>query len=272
MQTCVVGGWLATKAPIAAAEAFGAGAWPVLARMRCPRRPGPRRRCRRRGRSGRALSWAVRHQWWVCGACRRRYARRWPASSAAGSIFGSPLRVTGVSSARMRRRGRSARWTMAPASTARYGRPMEPRRLQLLRVGSRITRAGDVLIPAVLAGMSLTEIWMERFVAPPGVHGPRGLQTAGALLMTLSLGWRRRYPVAVLACVTIGAAVEWPWEGVHDQLSVEAWLAVLLAYYSVGAHVEPRRGLRAIAIGMVPLLVLDVTSAIDRQHTAVSGG
>src|SRR3954470_8461284 len=127
---------------------------------------------------------------------------------------------------------------MASARSARYGRPMEPRRLQLLRVGSRITRAGDVLIPVVLAAMSLAEIWTGRFVEPPGFHGPRGLQTAGALVMTVSLGWRRRYPVAVLACVTIGAAVEWPWEGAHDQLSIEAWFAVLLAYYSVGAHVE----------------------------------
>jgi signal transduction histidine kinase len=149
---------------------------------------------------------------------------------------------------------------------------MESRRLRLLRVGSRITRVGDVLIPAVLAAMSLTEIWIERFAAPPGFHGPRGLQTAGALLMTVSLGWRRRYPVAVLACVTIGAAVEWPWERVYDQLSVEAWLAVLLAYYSVGAHVESRRGLCAIGIGMLPLLTLDVVSAIGGQHTAVSGG
>jgi len=43
---------------------------------------------------------------------------------------------------------------------------MERRRLRLLRVGSLVTRAGDVLIPAVLAGMSLTEIWIDRFAQP----------------------------------------------------------------------------------------------------------
>src|SRR5438045_1884017 len=123
---------------------------------------------------------------------------------------------------------------------------MERHRLRLTGMGSRITRASDVLIPAVLAGMSLTEIWIERF-AQPGFHGPRGVQTVGALLMTASLGWRRRYPVAVLACVTIGAGVEWSWDRASGQVSLEAFLSILIAYYSVGAHVELRRGVRVIA-------------------------
>src|SRR3954466_2372275 len=134
---------------------------------------------------------------------------------------------------------------MAPASVARYGRLMERRRLRLLHVGSLITRANDVLIPVVLVGMSLTEIWIDRF-EQPGFLGPRGVQTVGALLATVSLGWRRRYPVAVLACVTIGAVIEWPWNRTAGQVSLEAWLAILVAYYSVGAHVDTRRGVRVI--------------------------
>src|SRR3954471_4353553 len=175
----------------------------------------------------------------VCGM-RRRYARRWPASSAGGSGFASPPRVTPLFPPRMRSGWRSAHRAMAPARAGRYARIVERRRLRLTGVGSRITRAGDVLIPVALAGMSLTEIWIARF-AQPGFHGPRGVQTVGALLMTVSLGWRRRYPVAVLACVTLGAAVEWPWGRASGQVSLEAFLAIVIAYYSVGAHVERRR-------------------------------
>jgi signal transduction histidine kinase len=161
---------------------------------------------------------------------------------------------------------------MAQALQARYGRIMECR-LRLVRMGSRITRATDVLIPMVLAGMSLTEIWIERF-AQPGFHGARGMQTVGALLMTVSLGWRRHYPVAVLACVTIGAGVEWPWNHTAGQVSLEAWLAILIAYYSVGAHLGTRCGVRVIALGMLPLLAADVFDLIGGDHsaTALSGG
>jgi len=159
---------------------------------------------------------------------------------------------------------------MAQALQARYGRIVEPR-LRLLRVGSRITRANDVLIPAVLAGMSLTESWIERF-AQPGFHGPRGVQTVGALFMTVSLGWRRRYPVAVLACVTIGAGVEWPWGRASGQVSLEAFLAIVIAYYSVGAHVERRRGLRMIVLAMLPLMVADLANAVAGYRSVSDGG
>src|SRR4051794_3456686 len=159
---------------------------------------------------------------------------------------------------------------MAVARVARYGRRVEPGRLRL-RMGSRVTRIGDVLIPAVVAAMSLTEIWIERF-AQPGFHGPRGVQTAAALLIAVSLGWRRRYPVAVLACVTIGAGVEWPWDRASGQGSLEAFLAIVIAYYSVGAHVKLRRGVRAIAIAMLPLVIADVANAVAGDPSVSSGG
>jgi signal transduction histidine kinase len=160
---------------------------------------------------------------------------------------------------------------MALARAARYGRIVERRRLRLTDVGSRITRAGDVLIPVVLAAMSLTEIWVERF-ARPGFDGPRGVQTIGALVMTVSLGWRRRYPVAVLACVTLGAGVEWPWVRASGQVSLEAWFSILIAYYSVGAHVDTRRGTRVIALAMLPLLAADIANAVAGYRSVSEGG
>jgi signal transduction histidine kinase len=158
---------------------------------------------------------------------------------------------------------------MASPSAGRYGRIMERGRLGLMDAGSRITRASDLLIPGVLAGMSLTEIWIERF-ADPGFAGPRALQTIGALVMTVSLGWRRRSPVAVLVCVTIGVLVEWPWQRASGQVSLEAWISLLLGYYSVGAHIDPRQGLRAIGIAMLPLLAADVVNALA-GHRLLSG-
>jgi signal transduction histidine kinase len=158
---------------------------------------------------------------------------------------------------------------MASPSAGRYGRIMERRRLGRMGGGSRITRASDLLIPGVLAGMSLTEIWIQRF-ADPGFAGPRALQMIGALVMTVSLGWRRRFPVAVLACVTIGVLVEWPWQRASGQVSLEAWISLLFAYYSVGAHLEPRQGLRAIGIAMLPLLAADLANALA-GHRLLSG-
>src|SRR4051812_45320748 len=151
-----------------------------------------------RRRCGRALDLALPPACGVGVACGGRYARRWPPASAGGSIFDSPPGVTRCSSARMRRPSRSAQGAMAPPRTARYGRPMEPHRIRLLRVGSHITRVGDVLIPVVLAGMSLTEIWIERFVQP-GFHRPRGGETGGGVFMAGLPGWRGRHPGAVLA-------------------------------------------------------------------------
>jgi signal transduction histidine kinase len=90
--------------------------------------------------------------------------------------------------------------------------------------------------------------------------------------MTVSLGWRRRFPVAVLVCVTTGVLVEWPWQRASGQVSLEAWISLLVAYYSVGAHIEPRRGVRAIAIAMLPLLAADVANTVAGYRTLSNDG
>src|SRR3954454_6157672 len=158
---------------------------------------------------------------------------------------------------------------MALGPPGGYGRAMK-RWERLARLGTQIA---DVAIPGTLALLALNDIWGAPLTSPL-FHGPRGVQTAGALLMTVALGWRRRYPVAVLACVTIGAVIEWQWNRIAGQVSLEAWLSILVAYYSVGAHVGTRRGVRVIAVGMLPLLTADVANAIGGHHsaTAISSG
>jgi hypothetical protein len=56
---------------------------------------------------------------------------------------------------------------------------------RLIQFGTRIS---DVAIPAVLAALALNDIWGTPLSSPP-FQGPRGVQTAGALLMTIPLGW-----------------------------------------------------------------------------------
>jgi signal transduction histidine kinase len=129
----------------------------------------------------------------------------------------------------------------------------------------RIVRLSDVLIPGVLAALALNDIWGAP-LASPEFRGPRLLQTAGALVMTVPLGWRRRYPIAVLACVTVGAAVEWPWMRSQGQLSFEAFMAVLIAAYSIGAHAPLRRGAQALTLAMLLTLAADIADSIAGYH------
>src|SRR3954447_5359582 len=156
----------------------------------------------------------------------------------------------------------SIRGGMAPVAARRYGRAMT-RWEMLLRLGTRI---GDVAIPAVLAALALNDIWGAPLSSPP-FQGPRGVQTAGALLMTIPLGWRRRYPIAVLFCALAGAAVEWPWMRSEGQLSFEAFITALVAWYSVGAHADPRWGPRAALLAAVPLVAAGVADDIAGYHS-----
>src|SRR5919108_2837023 len=144
---------------------------------------------------------------------------------------------------------------------------MERGRLSLARLGTYVVNAGDVVIPAVLAGMAVYEIWGTT-LADPGLRGPRVVQTIGALLMIVPLGWRRRFPVAVLVCALVGAAVEWPWLRSSGQLSFEAFVVVLVVAYSVGAHAEVRRGMIALGAMLVVVAVADIADTVAGYHEA----
>src|SRR3954464_2108708 len=144
---------------------------------------------------------------------------------------------------------------------------MERGRLSPARLGAHIVSAGDVLLPTVLAGMAMYEIWVAT-LARPGFAGPRGVQTAGALLMIVALGWRRRYPAAVALCALAGAAVEWPWLRSTGQLSVEAFIVVLVVFYSVGAHSELRPGLLALGVVVVAIAAADIADTVAGYHAA----
>lgn len=123
---------------------------------------------------------------------------------------------------------------------------MEKRRASLVLLGRRATGLADWLVPALLLASSLWEVW-GGMPFPPGIAGPRGLESAAAVLYCAGLPLRRRAPLLVLALVLAGNAAQAPYVGPSQQTSLEGFLALLLAVYSVGAHAPRRAGLAAVA-------------------------
>src|SRR2546430_13325105 len=85
------------------------------------------------------------------------------------------------------------------------------------------------------------ELWVT---APAGltITGGRGVAAIVLALITLPLAWRRRAPLAVLFIVS-GAVLTGSLIAHHGNgMPLSAFLALILAFYSVGAHCDDRRG------------------------------
>jgi signal transduction histidine kinase len=112
-------------------------------------------------------------------------------------------------------------------------------------------QAADTALAGLLACLAQVEFWT---VGDP--DGPRALVAVTALVMMLSLVWRRRAPVAVasvvMAALTVLALAS-------DTLDVTVFpiAAVVLAMYSVAAHCELRGALIGAAVVLVPAFVLE---------------
>jgi hypothetical protein len=128
-----------------------------------------------------------------------------------------------------------------------------------LAVQDRAARWADWLIALGLAGWAQYEIWVHPLVkADDGIPGPRPINAALFVLITVPLAWRRRAPLAVVSIVAAAAAVQ----AVFFDRSTQLWLAVLIALYSVAAHGQGRDALLGGA------LVAAGTLAIDIRHLA----
>ena len=103
----------------------------------------------------------------------------------------------------------------------------------------------------LLACLAQVEVWI---VGDP--DGPRPLVAFAALVMTLSLAWRRRAPVAVAAVVMAALTVLALVSNTPD-VTVFGIAAVVLAMYSVAAHCELRGALVGAAVVLVPAFVLE---------------
>jgi signal transduction histidine kinase len=109
----------------------------------------------------------------------------------------------------------------------------------------------DIALPLFLAVVASLELALTE-----EVEGPAGVAVAFALLTTLPLIWRRRYPVALLAWILAWFAIA---DGFYNFADVAGspFAALLLATYGAGAYTD-RRGawisaglLAAFLVGLV---------------------
>src|SRR2546423_7578576 len=109
-----------------------------------------------------------------------------------------------------------------------------------MRVRAAIDRWADGAVALALTGWTQFDLWKH---APATMHvvGGRGVLSVLLLLVTLPLAVRRRTPSATLL-IAAGALVVAAFLVSHSQgIPFEVFLAVLLAFYSVGAHCDDRR-------------------------------
>jgi signal transduction histidine kinase len=126
--------------------------------------------------------------------------------------------------------------------------------------------AGDVcdaVLALVLAGTAQYEIWV-RPLFDDGIPGPRLANSVLLLLVTVPLAWRRRAPTVVFALVfaSVGLQVSLIDQTRSDQPPFQEWFALLVVWYSLGAHAERRRAIVAGAAGGVVFVGGDLVNLL----------
>jgi signal transduction histidine kinase len=126
-----------------------------------------------------------------------------------------------------------------------------------MRFRAVIDRWGDGAVAFAFAVWSQLDLWKH---APAAMHvvGGRGVLSVLVLLVTLPLAIRRRAPAATLltaACALVVAALLVS----HSQgIPVGVFLAMLLAFYSVGAHCDDRRSALVGAVALAAIAAADL--------------
>jgi signal transduction histidine kinase len=126
-----------------------------------------------------------------------------------------------------------------------------------MRVRAAIDRWADLVVALALASLAQLEVWGHA-PAKLQVVGGRGVLAVLALLITLPLALRRRAPAATLLTAA-GALVVVAMLVSHSQgIPVEVFIAILLAFYSVGAHCDDRRSLAVAAAAVAAIATADL--------------
>ena len=126
-----------------------------------------------------------------------------------------------------------------------------------MRVRNAIDRFGDGAVAFALAGWTQLDLWAH---APAAMHavGGRGVLSGLLLLVTLPLAVRRRMPAVTLLAAT-GALVLGAFLVRHSNgVPVGFFLAMLLAFYSVGAHDDDRRSLFVGGVAVAAIAAADL--------------
>jgi signal transduction histidine kinase len=121
---------------------------------------------------------------------------------------------------------------------------------------------GDWALALALAVLFEIEVWTIDPSHPPGdvgavafASGERAVASAAGLVFTLSLAWRRRAPLIVLA-VAIATSIIANFAAPLDAATTAA-VALVVAVYSVGAHTERLRASVGVA-GVAALIATNV--------------
>src|SRR5438445_1212784 len=126
-----------------------------------------------------------------------------------------------------------------------------------MRVRAVIDRWGDGAVARALAGWTELELWTPE---PAGMHavGGRGVLSVLLLLVTLPLAVRRRTPAATLMTATVALVLGAFLVSHSNGVPVEVFLAMLLAFYSVGAHCDDRRSPFVGAVAVTAIAAADL--------------
>jgi signal transduction histidine kinase len=124
--------------------------------------------------------------------------------------------------------------------------------------------------PVVLGGLALFEVWVTPFLESRAYQGPAAAYTVGAVAMIAGLAVRTRAPGLGLAAVLANVVIEFAYApgGLADS-SAEAFVAMLVAFYSVGAYCELRGAAIRLAAALPVLLGLQVTEIVRGDSTVV---
>jgi signal transduction histidine kinase len=126
-----------------------------------------------------------------------------------------------------------------------------------MRIRAGIDRWGDSAVAVTLAGWALIDLWKHE---SPTMHtiGGRGVLSVLLLLVTLPLAVRRRRPALTLLTAA-GALVLGAFLVSHSNgVPVGVFLAMLLAFYSVGAHCDDRHSALVGAAALAAIAAADL--------------
>jgi signal transduction histidine kinase len=126
-----------------------------------------------------------------------------------------------------------------------------------MRVRTVIDRWGDGAVALAFAGWAQVDFWHH---APATMHvvGSRGVFSLLLVVVTLPLAVRRRRPAAALL-IAAGALVAAALLVSHSQgVPVAVFLALLVAFYSLGAHCDDRRSALVGAVAVAAIAAADL--------------
>ena len=126
-----------------------------------------------------------------------------------------------------------------------------------MRLRPAVDRFGDPLVALALAIGAEHDLWAARSGAVV-VSGGRGVLAVLLALQTLPLALRRRRPGAVLFAIAGSLLVASIVVRRSSGVPVEVFLAMLLAFYSVGANCDDRRSPFVGAAGLATTTAIDL--------------